>query len=73
MKIDDGSGLYSLAGMCDRLLSILNNIEIRGAQNCYYLYLVGSGIEHIRDTIKKNGWEENGQDHIADQDEAENV
>lgn len=73
MQIDDGSGLYSLVGMCDKLISILNDIEIKGAKNGYYLYLVESGIEHIRDTIKKNGWEENGQDHIADREDAENL
>lgn len=70
ITLNDGRGLYSTSGLCDQLIKLANEITIKGAQNAHLMYLVVSGIEHIRDTIRKEGWE-NEQGH--DSAEAEDI
>lgn len=54
LKINDGSGFFDAAGMCDNLLRILDDMTVKGVRNCQHLYMVAQGLEVLRDTLKDN-------------------
>ena len=66
IPINDGSGFFDAAGMCDNLLRILNDMEVKGVRNCQHLYMVAQGLEVLRDTLKDARKEDGDeQDHSA--------
>ena len=73
IRINDGAGLFDAAGLCSRLLVILNDMEFRGVRNAQHAYLLASGLEALRDGLKSrdaeggNDGEEtgNGYDSVS--------
>ena len=52
-RTNDGGGLFDAAGLCRRLLVILNDMEFRGVRNAQHAYLLASGLEALRDRLEE--------------------
>ena len=52
-KINDGGGLWDKYGLIDNLITICNNIEVKGIRNGQLLYLVGNGLETLKKSLKE--------------------
>lgn len=72
MTINDGNGLMDTEGLLAQLVTILNEIEIKGAANAQKLYLVASGILQAKEAVHKEKeqhaqdkkrWEEELREH----------
>ena len=53
IRINDGSGLYDEVGLCDALLKIADNVEVKGSANIQNMLLIMSGLEKIRQRLQK--------------------
>lgn len=58
IHLNGGEGLFDAAGLCSRLLVILNDMEFRGVKNAQHAYLLASGLETLRDSLRERRAEE---------------
>ena len=66
IPVNDGGGLYDAVGLIDNLITILNDVEVRGAKNLQHMMLAISGLQTLKESIAKKKKEaEHGQDHSA--------
>lgn len=71
MELNKG-GIFDKYGMIDNIITLLNDMEIKGHRNAQLLVLSVQGLEALKDGLKKDDArkeKQDGQDHASERED----